>query len=248
MLVRNPIRSTPRTLAPPRLLRLLYAVSIPAFAALVVWHGNRLLEVATASAWIATALGCVAGSLAADVVTGGVHWACDTWGSQKTPVVGASLIRSFREHHTQPLAMLDHDSIEVNGEATTAATAAFALLAFPASQAVLAEHPFFYGLAWSLISFSALANQLHQWAHAAHLPRVVRMLQRIGLVLTPVRHARHHSGAHTSGYCITTGWMNPMLDAIGFWRALERGVSTLTGAEPRRHEGAERGAERDRVE
>ncbi|CAK5059466.1 unnamed protein product [Meloidogyne enterolobii] len=32
---------------------------------------------------------------------------------------------------------------------------------------------------------------------------------------------------------ITTGWLNPLLDAVGFWRKLEFCVSTLTGWKPR---------------
>ena len=47
------------------------------------------------------------GAWTADLVTGVVHWACDTWGSTRTPVVGGTLIRAFREHHEAPRAMLD---------------------------------------------------------------------------------------------------------------------------------------------
>ena len=244
MIVRSPDRSLDEAQGPPHLLRIVYAAAIPLAAGLAAWHGSRLVEVAAASSWIAAVFGCVAGCMAADVVTGSVHWACDTWGSEHTPWVGSSLIRSFREHHTRPLAMLEHDWIEVNGEAATAAAAGFALLACSAIQAQLTAHPFVYATCWSLILVSGLANQLHQWAHAIHPPGAIVLLQRAGLVLAPTRHARHHRGAHTAGYCITTGWMNPLLDSVGFWRTLERAVSVATGARPRDHEDVERDANR----
>jgi ubiquitin-conjugating enzyme E2 variant len=209
---------------------------VPIAVALAAWHASRLFAVAPGPAWIGIAAGCIAGCAAADVVTGAVHWACDTWGNERTPVFGASLIRSFREHHTHPRAMLGHDWIEVNGEATSAAAAALGILALPAVQASLAGRPFLYALLWALISVAALGNQLHQWAHADRVPGAIRTLQRIGVVLSPGRHARHHRGAHLSGYCITTGWMNPVLDSTHFWRALERAVSMVTGARPREHE------------
>ena len=70
----------------------------------------------------------------------------------------------------------------------------------------------------------ALTNLFHRWAHAARVPPLVARLQRSGLVLSPARHALHHSGAHDRAYCVTTGWLNRPLDAIGFFAALERAV------------------------
>jgi ubiquitin-conjugating enzyme E2 variant len=64
-------------------------------------------------------------------------------------------------------------------------------------------------------------------------PRLVRGLQRCGLILSPAHHARHHRAPNTTAYCISTGWLNPALDLAGFWRKLERGVTRLTGLRPR---------------
>ena len=54
--------------------------------------------------------------LAADVLSGLVHAVCDNLGSVDTPVVGQKFIRSFREHHTDPLDMTRGDFVRVNAD------------------------------------------------------------------------------------------------------------------------------------
>ena len=66
-------------------------------------------------------------------------------------------------------------------------------------------------------------NLFHKWAHEPKPPVVVSWLQRSGLILGPARHQRHHSD-YSHGFCVTSGWMNPVLDALGFFPRLERVV------------------------
>lgn len=200
---------------------------------LAVGHAARLFVVAGPEAALAVVAGLLCGALAADAVTGLVHWACDTWGSDRTPWLGPALVRDFRIHHRDPDAMLAHDWVSVNAAPGVAAFAGLALLALPALQPELAARPFAHAAMLALLVFGGAANQLHQWAHAPRVPRWVRALQQGGVLLSPRRHARHHAAQHTAAYCISTGWLNPLLDGVGAWRALERVVETLTGVAPR---------------
>jgi hypothetical protein len=199
---------------------------------LAIHHLVHLMLLADAHTWPMVLAGLAAGAFAADFISGLVHWACDTFGSEETPLIGSGLIKSFREHHRDPGLMLSHDWIEVNYQAATAACAAFLLLTLPAAQDFLSLHVFGYGVSVSMIGLSIIVNQLHKWAHTRQPPRPVAWLQRCRLVLSLHRHARHHRAPHTDRYCIATGWTNEVLDGMGFWRALERLVRVATGAEP----------------
>jgi hypothetical protein len=217
-------------------IRLLYACSIIAAAALALAYLTWLVDLAAHSNPWSLLAGAVVGILAADFLGGLVHWACDTWGSIETPWLGPSLIRSFREHHSDPDSIVDHDWIEVNGEAALAACAGFVCWAPIAWLLASGSHAFGFTTVWSLLCATVLANQLHQWAHAPRPPAVVQRLQALGVILTPERHARHHASPHTSDYCISTGWLNIALDRTGFWRRLERLITAATGTEARRRE------------
>jgi ubiquitin-conjugating enzyme E2 variant len=202
---------------------------------LAAGHALRLLVGVGADPQAALAIfaGLLCGALAADAVTGLVHWACDTWGSDRTRWLGAALIRDFRIHHRDPDAMLAHDWVSVNAAPGAAACVGLGLLALPAWHPELAARPFAYSAMLALLVFGGAANQLHQWAHAPRVPRWVRGLQQGGVLLSPRRHARHHAAEHTAAYCISTGWLNPLLDGVGAWRTLERVIETLTGVAPR---------------
>jgi hypothetical protein len=69
-----------------------------------------------------------------------------------------------------------------------------------------------------LCAFGVMTNQVHQRAHTPVPPSPVRGLQALGVFLRPHDHAAHHSGAYDRHYCITTGWSNPPLEAIRFFR------------------------------
>jgi plasmanylethanolamine desaturase len=93
----------------------------------------------------------------------------------------------------------------------------------------------------ALVFWVMLTNQFHKWSHQEHPAGAVRFLQRFHLILPPAHHAVHHTAPFNRCYGITTGWLNPLLGAVGFYPGLERLVTRLTGALPRKEDlGEER--------
>ena len=80
-----------------------------------------------------------------------------------------------------------------------------------------------------------MANQVHKWAHMSvgSVPKVVRWLQAGRVLQTPAHHNRHHGGRRDTHYCVVTNVLNPVLDSIGFWRALEELVLRVCGRQRR---------------
>ena len=67
----------------------------------------------------------------------------------------------------------------------------------------------------------AMTNQIHKWAHMDDRPRIVTWLQRLHLILPPEHHQIHHTPPFNTYYCITCGWLNPILARLGFFEAIK---------------------------
>lgn len=193
------------------------------FLALLAPMARRLGAGMDGAAAVATLL--VAGGLgiaATDLTSGVVHWFCDTFFAEDTPVLGPLLIGPFREHHTDPLAMTRRDFLCTNRTNVAAITAVLALLLVARQGA--AEMPSLFADAWWMAYALAVAltNEGHKLAHAPRVPAVAAWLQRRGLIVSPAHHARHHDGAYGRAFCVTTGWCNPVLDRVDLFGRLER--------------------------
>jgi len=168
-----------------------------------------------ASAWLVFAGSLPLAYLFADFASGLVHWFCDTFFEEDTPVLGDALIRPFREHHRDPKGITKHGFFELNGNNSLAMIPLLVLAWWTNGPAAGSTMSLF---AYSLLFNFALAifatNQFHKWAHAASVPRIVRWLQRARLILPPTVHDIHHRGNYSRSYCITTGWMNQALDFL----------------------------------
>lgn len=189
-----------------------------------------LLRVAQVSqVGLAVLLGvALVGYVAADLFSGLVHWGFDTWGSPDTPLVGRNFIHHFRVHHDDPKDITRHGFIATNGNNCLATIPVLLLaLALPAHWSSTAPLAVFI-LSLCLGVFGT--NQFHKWAHQDQVHPLVGWLQRMHLILPPAHHDVHHRFPYLGHYCITTGWLNGMLDRVGFFRGLERLISRLTGA------------------
>jgi ubiquitin-conjugating enzyme E2 variant len=177
-------------------------------------------------ALLAAAAGAWVGLAAADLLGGVAHWLCDTFGSERTPVVGPLVIAPFREHHVDPQILARKDFVEASSSNAWLANGLLApwLLLAPEPDDALGLGLGSFML--SLASFVFLTNAFHQWAHRADPPRLARWLWRLRVAIPPEHHARHHQ-AGDRAYCVTTGWCNARLERWRVFESLERGLSRL---------------------
>jgi hypothetical protein len=205
--------------------RLLEVASITfAFGALVCVGVRAALAVERPGDLLGIALSILTGYVVSDFLSGFVHWAGDTLGNERTPIFGPNFVRPFRQHHVDPKDITRHDFIETNGNSCIAASPILlALVLFMPDS----TGPVFYGCliganaAWFLFC----TNQFHKWAHADEVPGWVRVLQRWQLILSPDHHSVHHAAPQDKSYCITVGWMNPLLDRSRFFRRCEAAIN-----------------------
>lgn len=207
--------------------RLRDALSVGALLVLLWWIGGEVLAgtSATDGAWT-LAPAALLGYLAADFVSGVVHFLADSFGSIHTPIVGPTFLKRFREHHVAPEVITTLDFFEVNGaNSLVSLPFAAALLYLPIRDGGFALDVGCFGLAF--LGGIFLTNQFHRWAHVRERPTWLRWLHRTGLVLTPEHHAGHHTAPFKTRYCITSGMLNPLLDRLGFFRRLERPLGVV---------------------
>lgn len=178
-----------------------------------------------------------AGICTADLASGLVHWAADTWGTVEFPVIGQALLRPFREHHIDPTSICRHDFIETNADNFTVCIPFIAYSAYKFYTCTPEEIASFYNwelYVFFLACFVTMTNEFHKWSHTYFgLPKWILFLQDYHIILPRLHHRQHHVSPHEVNYCITTGWLNPPLEAINFWRIAEAIVTKLTGAIPR---------------
>jgi ubiquitin-conjugating enzyme E2 variant len=205
-------------------------LSIAASALLTGWLAFRIAsQLDQWRWWVPVAM--LLGIAAADLGSGVIHWAADTWGRDDYPLIGHRLLVPFRVHHINPDDFLRRRFIDTNGEVAAVAAPVLALLLAVPLDATWGGPLALFGLAFCGVG--AMTNQIHQWAHMPAPPAAVRAMQDWGLLLGRAEHATHHDRPYDRRYCITTGWCNRPLDAIDFFRRLESAITRLTGVLPR---------------
>jgi hypothetical protein len=187
------------------------------------WAGSRLYELELL--WL-IALAVPLGIVGGDFISGIVHWAADTYGSEDMPLIGPSLVKPFRLHHIYPRDICTHGLVETTGNVCILAVPALSFFLY-----LMWLIPNSVWLAFSSVSFALMSmatvatNQFHKWAHQESPSAFARWLQRKRLVLEPQHHKRHHTQPFDVNYCITNGWLNPLLNKLKFFRRLEAALA-----------------------
>jgi len=164
--------------------------------------------------------------LLVDLASGFVHWLEDSYGRADWPITGALITRPNILHHESPTAFTRNSW----------ARSADVLLVM--AGVIIAGAWALDLLTWQLLLFVAIgvnANEIHKWTHIPAVSRYpfVRALQRLGILQTPRHHAGHHLGFKDSHYCAVTNLVNPVVDALGVWRGLEKSIQWLFGIQKR---------------
>ena len=183
----------------------------------------RLAESLTIEWCIPLLLACVLSYYAADLISGLVHWACDRYGSARTPFLGEHFIEPFREHHRDPQAIARRGFVETNGNTAIALSPMLILVQIGLLMSGPDTNLFLHTFGVSLCVWLIATNQFHKLAHVPHAEtsRLSRWLQSKHLILPSIHHQRHHQAPFDRHYCITTGQLDPLLEKIEFWTRLE---------------------------
>ena len=172
--------------------------------------------------------------LAADLVSGFVHFLADNFGSADTPIVGPNFIGPFRDHHVDPKGITRNDFVDTNGNNSLVSILPMLLvwLAVPIGTTFAG---YLFGAFFLFLCLAVfLTNQFHKWAHAQSSPAFAVWLQRKGIILSKEHHDIHHESPYDTYYCITVGVWNPLLDRIRFFERGERVLRRLIpGADAR---------------
>lgn len=212
-------------------LHVVSTLTFLAFAIVLFADFATLLQNAVGSTPLVIALMVtpIIGYILADFASGFVHFMGDTFGNARTPIIGKAFIFPFREHHVDPKAMTRHHFFVTNGNNCLVSLPVMALMHWPLFGWAL-------GRPWLALVFSTLlflvmsvffTNQIHKWAHEDNPNAIARWLQKHGVILAPTRHKLHHTPPFRSDYCITTGWLNPLLRKTHFFPLAKKILSKV---------------------
>ena len=164
--------------------------------------------------------------LTADFVAGAIHWAEDSYIREDTPVLGKLVAKPNIVHHHYPRYFTrlnwwqsSWDLVILSGALVLGAWALGCLT----------------WRVWLFAILSVNANEIHKWEHRTRKEngRIISFLQDIRLLQTPQHHAIHHTDPKSTHYCTITNVLNPFLEGIHFWQAMETVILYATGIQRR---------------
>ncbi|MGH3567021.1 MAG: fatty acid desaturase CarF family protein [Pseudonocardia sp.] len=187
--------------------------------------------------------GAAVGWFSADLMSGVLHWALDTWFCENVPAV-RRIVLIVREHHVYPQQIFKYRWTHEFGIMSW-----FGFMVVAMALALVTVLPIGPLADLALLSAAVVTSlgasfslELHKLGHDFAPRRAVRLLQRLGLVLGPAHHMKHHSGEHDSHYCIVNGWGDCTLGRLGLFRVLEQLIAHSAKTTPRADDRAWRRA------
>jgi hypothetical protein len=185
--------------------------------------------------WLSTVRSVLTAMYSADLVSGLLHWAFDTW-FDETNVSLQRMVRIVREHHIYPQKIFNYGVHQEVGLMSWfgllgLAPACLTYIARTKSERTVEPATLAAGLVYSLLITFSL--EFHKLGHRFQRGRLVQALQAAHLILSPEHHMKHHAREHDAYYCLVNGIGDLTLGRLGFFRFLESTMTALTGMKPR---------------
>jgi ubiquitin-conjugating enzyme E2 variant len=164
--------------------------------------------------------------LMADFFSGLFHWLEDAYGRENWPITGRLVTKPNILHHHEPRYFTRHSWFH---SSWLLLCLGFVTLAIAWLCGVLTWR------VWLMVLLGVNANQIHKWAHRnpAENGPLISLLQRAWLIQSPHHHGRHHTNPKNSRYCVITNFLNPIVDGMRLWSALEWVIWHLFGVRRR---------------
>jgi hypothetical protein len=171
----------------------------------------------------------IIGVALADFISGTLHWLEDSYGDEEWPILGHYVIQPNLHHHTSPSEFVQGSYWMRNRSVLVIAALVGGI---------------FWALNWvNIVTITALivgshANEIHSWAHkpSGKVSKLIRFGQKHGILLGAFHHWQHHKDNLDTHYCTITNFVNPVLDRLKVFRAIERTVWLISGHSPRDRE------------
>lgn len=129
------------------------------------------------------------------------------------------LVYDFKNHHPRPDALGRRSLWRQIGSSVTIGALPLSLL-LNLGWLALGLPGWAMAGGTALLLGGAFAQYFHGTLHRADNPAPVRLLRRIGLLMTTAAHRRHHDGLQRD-FSTNCGWSNPLLNRV--FRAARRG-------------------------
>ena len=155
----------------------------------------------------------IATILLADFFTGLVHWWEDRYGNPEWPVIGPLVVEPNIVHHRDPLHFTRSNFLARNYQPLGLACL-FGALSYCLGLPLIVT---------IAILLSGLGNEVHVWAHRSRRDNgpLISLLHDMGLLQGPRQHSTHHRKPYSTHFCVMTNWLNPLLEVVRFWPAIE---------------------------